>query len=198
MTSTASRRAFLSVGAAAVATVGVPAANAWSQDSADDELEALWERWRSLYVNGLRISRACREATDRLPWWAAPGPSHLPADTGGIVGWPAIQDAEPPPEGSSVCRVVRPGLGDFKRWLKQETEMRGERIARERYRSQVRALAKRRYAQKLEYRKVGLLALDKESDANGDACLDTARAIEALPVTSFSVTAARLLIDFHL
>ncbi len=74
--------------------------------------------------------------------------------------------------------------------------MFGEERARKLYRKRVRALAKRRYAQKLEYRKVGLPAIEKASEANCAACLAAADAIEALPIGSFPVAAARLLIDF--
>lgn len=188
-----SRRAFLSAGTAAVATSGFSATAAWAQDSADDALEPLWERWRALYINGLRISRAYNEASDRLPWWAAPGPTHVP-DIGGTSGWPAIQGVEPH-EHPGIRTLIRPGLADLKKNYQHET-MFGEERARNLYRKRVRALAKRRYAQKIEHRKVGLPAIEKASDVNCAACLAVADAIEALPIGSFPMAAARLLIDF--
>jgi hypothetical protein len=74
--------------------------------------------------------------------------------------------------------------------------MFGEAYARKLYRKRVRDLAKRRYAQKLEERKVGLPALSKERKTNADACAEAAGAIEALPITSLSVLAARVMTDF--
>lgn len=194
MTATASRRAFLSAGAAAATTVGVPATLAWARDGADDELEALWGRWRAQVAEGRRLSRLYHEASDRLPWWAAPGSAYLPCK-GDTNGWPAIQGVEPD-ENPMVRRMIRPGLGDLKDLLRHETAICGDRSARARYRERVRALAFRRYAQKLERRKVGLPAIEAASDINCDACLDTAGAIEALPVTSFAIVTARLLVDF--
>ncbi len=136
-----SRRSFLSAGAAAATTVGVPATAAWAQDSADDVLEALWLRWRALSAESNRFSRSYDEATARLPWWAASGPAYLP-DNGTENGWPAVQGVEPD-ENSMIRKLIRPGLSDIKKLLGHETSHCGERGARARYRDRVRALVKR-------------------------------------------------------
>jgi hypothetical protein len=188
------RRRLMAGTIAVAALVPLPAFG--GGDGNADELDTLWRRWRAETAFSNELSRKWKEAHDSLPWWAAPGPQYLRADgtmDGAEVGWPAIQDMQPP-EDEMVRRLIRPGLGDLQQ-LRQTEGVFGTGEAQARYRRRVRELANRRYAQKLEWRKAGIFEIQQLQDDCCDRSAELEEEIKALP-PSLPALAARLLIEF--
>jgi hypothetical protein len=125
MARVASRRAFLSGGAIALASTsavaaGLPAAG-------PHEIDRLWGELLGTVASYNVISREYHERERGLPWWAVPGPKWLVAEgepeRQETCHTPAIQGLERPRPG--VFRLLRPTPRDLQRDFETSTRIWG-------------------------------------------------------------------------
>ncbi len=195
-----SRRALVA-GVASVASAAVisqsAAANA-PAGAVDAKLTELWARRQALAVAYRAADIAAREAAQRMPEWARPGPRYLHSDgtySGETISWPRVEDGAMP-KGSAMMNK-RPGPNDIEENYKLNLQIFGPRGAKEsratRDRSR-RELADRRRRQRAEERKVGLPGLERTVSEIIDQLLDVEQRILGLVPTPNTI-AAGLLID---
>lgn len=190
------RRAFLRTGTAAVAALPVAAVPAIVAASNAAAFDALWERFKQAKVEEAGAVRAYEEANAKVPWWAKTGPAYVTSrgmmEDGPVVGWPAIQDYEPPTH-SIMQTLIRPGLSDLSRRFEAEASMWGRERALPVYRKRLRALAARKRAQRAEEERAGLTAASARLDRVCDELWEIEKAIEALPLSLTTATALSLI-----
>jgi hypothetical protein len=201
------RRSFLTglaVTLPIAAAVAVPALAA--PGASRSEIDALYAERTALAARSRELCEQYKTAEASTPWWAQAGHEYLRGDgtwTGGIVGWPAIDDDRKPSH-SSVMFLKRPSphtiSKDFESDLRFFGETRRPEI-RAKYRRRMRELIARLRCQREEERKVGLPELDAQMDAIADRILDLYDRIKNLDVPPADVpqkAAAVLLITSHL
>jgi hypothetical protein len=195
-----SRRALLGGLMAAPVVLATPASALGGSSSA---VHDLWNERRALRPVSRDLEERIEEATAKMPWWAQEGPDLLKHDgtfIGSIVGWPAIQDMEPPSQGA--YRLIRPSpmnlRKDYDRWISVWGRPPGtDASARQQYVKNLRALALRRRQQNIERAKVGRDELEARYDNTRDHVLDLNVAIEGLSGFHPDALAAKLLVGLH-
>jgi len=168
------RKALAAIAAApaAVAIAVTPAGAGLVALSASDQADKLWADRLALVMEQRELARQIDDASERLPWWAKEGPSHLLPDGtfgGPISGWPAIENATPPFEG---YRLIRPSQGSLQRHRAALENLYGEPHARAWYRAGLREIARLKKRRDAEQQRVGLSELYGRMDAMSEAIRD--------------------------
>lgn len=138
------------------------------------DIAQLWSLRKRVIAEERLASRAVDEASDKVPWWAKPGPSYLFCDGsmgGPISGWPALQNVTPP-EYKNVHKNIRPSPSSVKESARSYGLMWGEERARAIYRRDLRAIVLRRRAADLEGAKVDLPRLEAELETLTTAVIE--------------------------
>ncbi len=185
------RRSFLTALAVTVplaATVATPALAAVG--ASRSKIDELYEERTELAARSRLLQEQLRAATASMPWWAQAGHEYLRGDvtwTGGIVGWPAIDDDRKPSQPTRTYMVQkRPSphtiLKDFEFDLRFFGEERRPEI-RATYRRRMRELVARLRRQRDEEAKAGLAAISAQLDTLGERLSELDEQIEELDVS---------------
>jgi hypothetical protein len=152
-------------------------------------IDALYEERTTLAAQSRELHQQYSAAQASMPWWAAPGPSHLKGDgtwrRGPDVGWPAIDDGLVPSR-PNECLNKRPSASDIRKEF-EGSRMWGEKHRAEfraRYRRQMIDLVSRLRRQRDEEAKAGLAAISTQLDAIGERLGEIDENIEGLDVSA--------------
>lgn len=185
------RRGFLTGAAVVSATVAVGATAALAS-SARSEIDALYAERTALAARSRELHAQYVAADASLPWWAQAGHEYLRSDgtwTGGIVGWPAIDD-DLKPAHYIVQFLKRPSPYTIRRDFERDLRFFGEKSRpkiRATYRKRMRELVARLRRQRDEERKAGIPAISAEWDELDDRIGDLEDRIENLQVSGADV-----------
>jgi hypothetical protein len=157
------RRGFLTGAAVVSATVAVGATAALAS-SARSEIDALYAERTALAARSRELREQYGAAVASMPWWAQAGHEYLRGDgtwTGGVVGWPAIDD-DRKPQNDIVMILKRPSPYTIRRDFERDLRFFGEKSrpkTRATYRKRMRELIARLRRQRDEERKAGIPAI---------------------------------------
>ncbi|SHM07235.1 hypothetical protein SAMN05444159_7596 [Bradyrhizobium lablabi] len=159
------------------------------QNSGRAEIDKLYEERTALAARSRELHAQYVAADASLPWWARAGHEYLRGDgtwTGGIVGWPAIDDDHKPAH-YIVQLLKRPSPYTIRRDFERDLRFFGEKQRpeiRAKYRRRMRELVARLRCQREEERKAGLPELEAQIDAISDRIFDLNDRIENLDVSA--------------
>jgi hypothetical protein len=185
------RRGFLTGAAVVSATVAVGATAALAS-SARSEIDALYAERTALAARSRELGEQYDAAEASMAWWARAGHEYLRGDgewTGGVVGWPAIDDGRKAPH-YVVSFQKRPSpytiAKDFERDLRFFGEKQRPEI-RANYRRRMRELVARLRRQREEERKAGLPDLEARLDDVSERIFDLGDRLKNLDVSPADV-----------
>jgi hypothetical protein len=198
------RTAVITIAAAAVPSAALPALSGYALD-ANAALEAAWLERSALKAAADANTKSLHAAWDRLPRWARSGPSQLNHDgshDGPHMGWPEVKNPTLPltDHGYSLIRISPSDVREaFRIAVANFCPDEGSRVrARARYRERMREVIARIREKREEERKVGVEAMENESECLCNAIFDVEERIrEMTGVGNFNAFAALALIELE-